>query len=278
MSEFDMVARASLEVYPAVAATLTEAGEGWFGPDMTAQVARRAIAAWAAAVNGDDAPLAAMADGDAAHWLLNPVRKAWAIAPGPVVTGITIWAIDRLADPAELSVSWRFTGCQRPVEPTPEPGLALPTGWSDEQQVFVGMITLAFTGPLAWPWRLTSGHVSTLDDHLGYRFVSRLETVAQYQRRTGAGTGAEAGVGVGDLAPTDAYLLDAAFAEHDERLGSSAQLEVSSDPAPTRAEAEKLIWPAIWAECERALGPGEWRPSLGTLTMIRLLGPAADHP
>jgi hypothetical protein len=270
MSEFDMVARASLEVYPAVAATLTEAGEGWFGPDMAANVARRAIAAWAAAVNGDDAPLAAMADGDAAHWLLNPVRKAWAIAPGPVVTGMTIWAVKLAPDPAELNVSWQFTGRQRPVEPTPEPGLALPSGWSDEEQVFVGMITLAFTGPHAWPWRLARGHVSTLDDHLGYRFVSRLETVAEYQRRTGTEAEAEAGL----LVPTDEYVLDASFAEHDERLGSSARHEVSSDPAPTRAEAEKLIWPAIWAECERALGPGDWHPTLGTLTMIRLLGPA----
>jgi hypothetical protein len=75
--------------------------------------------------------------------------------------------------------------------------------------------------------------------------------------------------------PTDTYLLDAGCAEHDVRFGSSAQLEVSSDPAPTRAEAEKLIWPATWAETLRALGQGEWQPSLGSLRMTRLLGPPA---
>jgi hypothetical protein len=69
------------------------------------------------------------------------------------------------------------------------------------------------------------------------------------------------------------YLLVAGFAEHDEKFGSSARLEVSSDPAPTREEAEQLIWPGIWAETHRALGEGEWRPSLGWLDMIRLLAP-----
>lgn len=272
MSEFDMVARASLEVYPAVAAVLNKGGDGWFGQDMAVKVARRAVAAWAAAVNGDDAPLAAMADRDAVHWLLNPVRKAWAIAPGPVVTEMAIWAVEPAADPAELDVSWQFTGRQRPVEPTPEPGLALPSGWSDAEQAFVGMMTLAFTGPPAWPWRLARGHVSTLDDHLGYRFVSRLETAAEFRRRTGVEADTAAGTSV--LGPTDDYLVIADFAEHDEKFGSWAQLEVSGDPPPTRTEAHELIWPAIWEECARGLGPGEWRPSLNTLSLVRLLGPA----
>ena len=263
-----MVARASLDVYPAVTTAMAKARDGWFGRDMAGKVARRAVAAWAAAVNGDDAPLAAMADPDAVHWLLNPVRKAWAIAPGPMVTEITIWASERATDPAELMLSWRFTGRQRPVEPAPEPGLAVPRGWTDAEQVFVGMMTLAFTGPPAWPWRLARGHVSTLDDHLGYRFVSRVETAAEFRRRTSAEAADEV------LGPTDDYLVIADFAEHDEKWGSWAQLEVSSDPAPTRGEAYKLIWPAIWAECARGLGPGEWRPSLNTLSMVRLLGPA----
>jgi hypothetical protein len=80
------------------------------------------------------------------------------------------------------------------------------------------------------------------------------------------------------LVPTDTYLLDAGFAEHDVKFGSSAQLGVSSDPAPTMEEAEKLIWSAIWAETRRALGEGDWQPSLASLRMTRLLGlpPAGD--
>lgn len=269
MTESEMVEAISVDANPVAAAALTESGQGWFGMAMAAREARRAVAAWATAVNGDGTRLASMADPDAAHWLLYPVRKAWAIAPGPVVTEITIWTVKPAAEPPELGVAWRFTGRQRPVEPgPPEPGLARPSGWSDAEQVFVGNLTLAFTGPAAWPWRLTHGHVSTLDDYLGYTFTSRLETAEECRRRLGTPAGD------GMLVPTDTYLLVAGFAEHDEKFGSSARLEVSSESAPARDAAEKLIWPAIWAETSRALGPGDWRPSLGWLDMIRLLGPA----
>jgi hypothetical protein len=40
-------------------------------------------------------------------------------------------------------------------------------------------VTLAFTGPAAWPWRLARGHVSTLDDYLGHTFASGTETVEE---------------------------------------------------------------------------------------------------
>jgi hypothetical protein len=108
--------------------------------------------------------------------------------------------------------------------------------------------------------------VETLDAHLGYTFVSRFETAEEYRRRTGT----SAGDGV--LVPTDTYLLDAGFFDHDVKWGSSARLEVSSDPAPTREEAEKLSWPGIWAQTRRELGEGDGRPSLSTLRMTRLLG------
>jgi hypothetical protein len=270
MTEFEMVEAISVNANPVAAAEMTEAGEGWFGTAMAAKEARLAVAAWAAAVNGDDTRLASMSDPDAANWLLYPVRKAWAIAPGPVVTEITIWTVKPAAEPPELGVTWRFTGRQRPVEPRPpEPGLARPSGWTDAEQIFVGLLTLTFTGPAAWPWRLAHGHVSTLDDHLGYAFISRFETAEECRRRLGT----SAGDGV--LVPTDTYLLEAGFAEHDYKFGSSARLEVSSDLAPTREAAEQLIWPAIWAETRRGLGEGDGRPSLGWLDMIRLLGPAA---
>lgn len=271
MSEFDMVAAASLDAYPAAAAAMTVAGDGWFGAIMAGKAARLAVAAWVTAVNGDESALASIADADAAHWLLNPVRKQWVIAPGPLVTEIVISELETTADPPELDVIWRFTGRQR-VEPAPEPGAAAPRDLTDGEQAFVGLLTLKFAGSGGWPWRLTRGHVSTLDAHLGYTFVSRFETAEEYRRRTGT----SAGDGV--LVPTDTYLLDAGFFDHDVRWGSSARLEVSSDPAPTREEAEKLIWPAIWAETGRKLGPGDWRPSLSSLHMTRLLGrpPAGD--
>jgi hypothetical protein len=266
MSEFEMVAAASLDPYPAAAAEMTEAGGGWFGTVMAGKAARLAVAAWVTAVNGDESLLTSMADANAAHWLLNPVREQWVIAARPLVTEITISSLDTAADPPELRVSWSFTGRQR-IEPAPAPGDALPRGWTDGEQIFVGLLTLTFTASRAWPWRLTHGHVSTLDAHLGYTFVSRFETADEYRRRTGTSAGD------GILVPTDTYLLDAGFFDHDIKWGSSAQLEVSSDPAPTREEAEKLSWPAIWAQTRRQLGEGDWRPSLSTLRMTRLIGP-----
>jgi hypothetical protein len=144
----------------------------------------------------------------------------------------------------------------------------LPWDWTDGEQIFEGNLTLVLTGAAPSPWRLSHGGVSTLDAALGDTFKRRFETAEEYRRRTGSAAGD------GVLVPTDTYRLVAGFAEHDEKFGSSAQLEVSSDPAPTREEAEKLIWPAIWEETRRALGEGEWRPSLNWLDMIRLLGPA----
>jgi hypothetical protein len=266
MSEFEIVAAAVLAAYPAVAALMTEAGDGWFGADLAGKAARLAVAAWAMAVNGDDSTLASLADSEAMHWLLNPVRKDWVIAPGPQVTEVEIWQLDLAADPPELGVKWQFTG--RRDSP----------GGAGEETDFVGMLTLTFTGTGgesgvesgAWPWRLTSGHVGTLDEYLGWTFVARIETAEEYRRRTGT----RAGTGV--LIPTDRYLLDAGFFDHDIKFGASARAEVSCDPAPTREEAEQLIWPAIWAEVKRALGEGDWRPSLASLHLIRLLGPVGS--
>jgi hypothetical protein len=55
MSEFEMVAAASLDAYPVAVETMTEVGQGWFGTVMAGEAARLAVAARAAAVNGDDA-------------------------------------------------------------------------------------------------------------------------------------------------------------------------------------------------------------------------------
>jgi hypothetical protein len=100
----------------------------------------------------------------------------------------------------------------------------------------------------------------------GYAFTSRREAPDEYRTRTGRPN---------PPAPTGAartFRLVAGFAEHDERLGSRATVDVRRPAAPTRAEAVKLIWPAVEAETTRALGEGDWRPSLNWLDVIELLG------
>jgi hypothetical protein len=52
-------------------------------------------------------------------------------------------------------------------------------------------------------------------------------------------------------------------------------VEVDQPTVPTREEAERLVWPAIWAETARALGEGDWRPSLNWLDVVELHNRAA---
>jgi hypothetical protein len=63
----------------------------------------------------------------------------------------------------------------------------------------------------------------------------------------------------------------AGFAEHDERFGSRAEVEVGREAAPTRYEAVDLVWPAIDEETSWAFGEGDWQPSLLWVDVIELL-------
>jgi hypothetical protein len=101
---------------------------------------------------------------------------------------------------------------------------------------------------------------------LGYVFTSRRETPDEYRKRTGSSA-------VPDPARNHrVFRLTSGFAEHDERLGSTASVDVRRETAPTRDEAEKLIQPAIWDATVQALGDGDWRPSMNWLDVIELLG------
>jgi hypothetical protein len=71
------------------------------------------------------------------------------------------------------------------------------------------------------------------------------------------------------------FRLRAGFAEHDERYGGSASVQVTRPVPPSRAEAEALIWPAVGEAAERALGAGDWNLSLNWLEVTELRpGPA----
>jgi hypothetical protein len=221
-------------------------------------VARQVVAAWALAVNGDDTALMAMAEPDAAHWLLHPAMEPWRVAPGPAVTHIKVSRFDADAEPAQLRVDFEFTGRRRFDDPTRVDN-------TDGDLEFIARLDLTLSGNEHEPWRLSSGSVWTMDQYRGYVFTSRRESPQEYRERTGTST---------DPATTGAsknFRLIAGFAEHDERLGSTASVEVRRETAPTRDQAEELVWPAVWAETTRALGDGDWRPSLNWLDVIELL-------
>jgi hypothetical protein len=258
-----MVAAASLEVSPWAAETTRLAGErdNRLGASAVARAARLVVAAWAMAVHGDDTTLTAMAQSDAAYWLLHPAMEHWQVAPGPRVTRIKITRLDTDSEQPKLQVDVEFTGRRQFDDPTR-------TDAADGDTLFIARLDLTLSGTGPEPWRLASGRVWTQDQYRGYVFTSRRESPEEYRQRTGAAAPAAA------AAPTGAprvFRLIAGFAEHDERFGSTALVEVRRETAPSRDEAEQLIWPAIEAETTRALGAGDWRPALNWLDVIELL-------
>jgi hypothetical protein len=277
-----MVAAVSLEFSPWAAETTRLAGErdSRLGASAVARAARRAIAAWAMAVAGDDTMLTAMAQSDAAHWLLHPAMEHWQVAPGPRVTRIKISRLDADADAdadadtgadqPKLQVDVEFTGRRRFDDPSRIDA-------ADGDTLFIARLDLTLSGIGPEPWLLSSGRVWTQDQYRGYVFTSRRESPEEYRQRTGSAAGAAAAAAAPvAVAPAPAgtprvFRLIAGFAEHDERFGSTALVEVRRETAPSRDEAEQLIWPAIDAETTRALGAGDWRPSLNWLDVIELL-------
>lgn len=253
-----LVEAASLEVHAAVAEAMRQAGarDSSLGADAVIGAVRRAVAAWVLAADGDETALAAVAGPQAAHFLLHPSGGRWQVAPGPAVTLIQVWGFEPDAEPPRVRVSWRFTGRRRFTDPGPN-------ATAEGETTFVGLLDLTLTG--SGQWQLSSGHVDTLDGYLGYVFTSRRETPDEYRKRTGsAALPVPAGPRV--------FRLTSGFAEHDEKLGSTASVDVRRETAPTRDEAEKLIQPAIWDVTVQALGDGDWRPSMNWLDVIELLG------
>jgi hypothetical protein len=173
------------------------------------------------------------------------------------VTLIQIRGFEPDAESPRVRVSWRFAGRRRFIDPGPN-------AKAEGENTFVGLLDLTLTG--SGQWQLSSGHVETLDGYLGYVFTSRRETPDEYRKRTGS-----------SVLPDSArnhrvFRLTSGFAEHDEKLGSMASVEVRRETAPTRDEAEKLIQPAIWDATVQTLGDGDWRPSMNWLDVIELLG------
>jgi hypothetical protein len=218
--------------------------------------ARQAVAAWAMAADGDDTTLTAIAEPDVAHRLMHPVRKPWQVAPGPRVTRIEIRGLEADAEPVRLRVTFHFAG-RRHYE---DVGQA--RGDADGETMFVGLLDLELAG--SGSCRISSGHVQTLDDFLGYVFTSRRETTEECRQRTSSSPRPAA------PEPGHRFWLRASFAEHDEKFGSSAEIEVVRQAAPDRDEAVRLVWPAVEAETSRALGEGDWRPSLNSLEVVEL--------
>jgi predicted lipid-binding transport protein (Tim44 family) len=130
--------------------------DGRFDPDLIEASVRRAVAAWARAVDGDDAALRAHARPEAVDALLHagdPARQTRLVVRGPRIEAIRIAALDAAAAPPAITVELRVAG-RRYVEDRDT--AAVLSGSRDAAAEFTEHWTLALDGAGEWPWRIAA--------------------------------------------------------------------------------------------------------------------------
>jgi predicted lipid-binding transport protein (Tim44 family) len=127
-----------------------------FGPDVLEAAARRAVTAWAEAVDGEDAPLERVASRDAIDELLyggDASRRTRLVVRGPGVRRIRILAVDVQSEPATMTVDLELGG-RRYVEDRDT--AAVVSGSKDRATSFSERWTMALAGPDDAPWQLVA--------------------------------------------------------------------------------------------------------------------------
>ena len=130
--------------------------DGRFSPDVLEIAARRAVAAWAGAVDGDDAALLAIASPAAARELLHPgdpSGRTRLVVRGPVVKQIRIAALGAAAEPPTMTIDVDLAG-RRYLEDRDT--TAIVGGSQSRSTNFTEHWTLALDGDAAQPWRITA--------------------------------------------------------------------------------------------------------------------------
>lgn len=123
-----------------------------FAPDVLEVAVRRAVAGWAEAIDGEDAPLLAVAAPDAVRRLLHPESdKTRVVVRGPHIRQLRITRLDAAADPARMGVEVDVSG-RRYVEDRDT--AAVVSGSKDSETKFTERWTLAIDGPADNPWRI----------------------------------------------------------------------------------------------------------------------------
>jgi predicted lipid-binding transport protein (Tim44 family) len=126
-----------------------------FAPDVLEVAVRRVVDAWAEAIDGSDAGLAALSAPEALRDLLHPhdsTRRTRLVVRGPRVTGVTIEALDVEPEPPRMTVSVEAEG-RRYVEDRDT--AAVLSGSQSTVTRFTEKWTLALDGDDANPWRIT---------------------------------------------------------------------------------------------------------------------------
>ena len=130
--------------------------DGRFAPDVLEVAARRAVEAWAQAVDGDDADLRKIATPKATRELLyagDTSGHTRVVVRGPVVNRIRIVGLDAAAEPPTMTIEVDITG-RRYLEDRDT--TAVLAGSRSRATSFTERWTLALNGDQAQPWRITS--------------------------------------------------------------------------------------------------------------------------
>ena len=130
--------------------------DGRFAPDVLEIAARRAVSAWAEAVDGDDAELEAIAHPDVVQNLLHPgdpSGRTRAVVRGPRVKQIRIVGLDAAATPPAMTIEVDIEG-RRYVED--RDSAAILSGSRSRRSSFTEHWTLALDGHDDQPWRIAA--------------------------------------------------------------------------------------------------------------------------
>jgi predicted lipid-binding transport protein (Tim44 family) len=130
--------------------------DGRFAPDVLEVAARRVVAAWAEAVDGDDRGLRAIAERGAVDQLLYPGdahRRTRLVVRGPRVKRISIDDLDAAADPPTMTIEVEIEG-RRYLEDRDT--AAVLAGSRSRAITFTERWKLALGGDETQPWRITA--------------------------------------------------------------------------------------------------------------------------
>lgn len=128
--------------------------DGRFAPDVLEAAARRAVDAWAEAIDGDDAPLEAVAAPTVVRQLLHPRgERTRLVVRGPQVRAVRIAALETAADPPRMTIECELRG-RRYLEDRDT--TAVLAGSQSAEVAFTERWTLALDGPDDVPWRIVA--------------------------------------------------------------------------------------------------------------------------
>jgi predicted lipid-binding transport protein (Tim44 family) len=130
--------------------------DGRFAPDVLEVAARRAVQAWAEAVDGSDADLHAIATPDAARELLHPgdaSGRTRLVVRGPHVRQIRVAALDAAAEPPTMTIEVEVEGCRYLED---RDTTAVIAGSKSRPVRFTEQWTFALGGDPSQPWRIAA--------------------------------------------------------------------------------------------------------------------------